>query len=89
MRPGFRTRLRHRLRSQLAGKSKRRNMGERDVIARLDGLHQLVQAPLVPVWDRLNTHVSREMRRFIEGRERLTVFLLPAYSPDLNTVEGV
>ncbi|BBJ37684.1 hypothetical protein SSPO_004020 [Streptomyces antimycoticus] len=41
------------------------------------------------VWDRLNTHVSRTMREMIEVREWLTVFLLSAYSPDLNPVEGV
>ncbi|MET9388573.1 transposase [Streptomyces sp. NPDC002928] len=36
----------------------------------------------------MSTHVSREMRRLIAEREWLTVFLLPAYSPDLNPVEG-
>ncbi|GAA3476132.1 hypothetical protein GCM10018966_006590 [Streptomyces yanii] len=41
------------------------------------------------VRDRLNTHVSRTMGELIEAREWLTVFLLPAYSPDLNPVEGV
>ncbi len=41
------------------------------------------------VWDRLNTHVSRVMRELIAERAWLTVFLLPAYSPDLNPVEGV
>ncbi|WP_262375395.1 transposase, partial [Streptomyces sp. sk2.1] len=38
---------------------------------------------------RLNTHVSRTMRELIDAREWLTVFLLPACSPDLNPVEGV
>ncbi|MFF4352549.1 transposase [Streptomyces sp. NPDC001530] len=64
-------------------------MGERDFIALIDGAHQLVRAPIVLVWDRLNTHVSRRMRQFIAEREWLTVFLLTAYSPDLNPVEGV
>lgn len=64
-------------------------MCERDYIALLDGVHQLVKAPIVLVWDRLNTHVSRAMRELIDQREWLTVFLLPAYSPDLNPVEGV
>jgi transposase len=41
------------------------------------------------VWDRLNTHVSHAMRELIAEREWLTVFQLPAYSPDLNPVEGV
>ncbi|MFH9821635.1 transposase [Streptomyces sp. NPDC017230] len=89
MRPGSRTRLCHRLRAHPAGKGIRRSMGERDFIALVDGAHQLVRAPIVLVWDRLNTHVSRRMRELVAEREWLTVFLLPAYSPDLNPVEGV
>lgn len=64
-------------------------MGERDFITLIDGVHQLVKAPIVLVWDRLNTHVSLAMRELIAEREWLTVFLLPAYSPDLNPVEWV
>lgn len=64
-------------------------MSERDFIALIDGIHQLVKAPIVLVWDRLNTHVSRRVRDLVAEREWLTVFLLPAYSPDLNPVEGV
>lgn len=89
MRPGSRTRLYHRLRTHPAGKSKRRSMGERDFMALIDGVHQLVKAPIVLVWDRLNTHVSHAMRELIATRDWLTVFLLPAYSPDLNPVEWV
>jgi transposase len=89
MRPGSRTRLCHRLRTHRAGKGKRRSMGEWDFIALIDGVHQLIKAPIVLVWDRLNTHVSRAMGELIAEREWLTVFLLPAYSPDLNPVEWV
>jgi hypothetical protein len=71
------------------GKGKRRSMGERDFIALIDGTHQLLKAPIVLVWDRLNTHLSHAMRELIAEREWLTVFLLPAYSPDLNPVEWV
>jgi hypothetical protein len=63
-------------------------MSERDYVALLDGVHQLVKAPIVLVWDRLNTHVSKAMQQRIAEREWLTVFLLPAYSPQLNPVEG-
>ncbi|MEV6594901.1 transposase [Streptomyces acidicola] len=89
MRPGSRARLCHRLRTHRAGKGARRSMGERDFIALVDGVHQLHKAPIVLVWDRLNTHVSHAMRELIAEREWLTVFLLPAYSPDLNPVEWV
>ncbi|TRO55805.1 IS630 family transposase [Streptomyces sp. IB201691-2A2] len=64
-------------------------MGEQDFIALIDGVHQLVRAPIVLVWDRLNTHVSRRMRELVAERAWLTVFLLPAYSPDLNPAEWV
>ncbi|MFD3658880.1 transposase [Streptomyces sp. NPDC058620] len=89
MRPGSRTRLSCRLLAHPAGNSKRRSMSESDFIALIDGMHHLVRAPLVLVWDRLNTHVSRRIRRMIDHRDWLTVFLLPAYAPDLNPVEGV
>ncbi|MFE2672065.1 transposase [Streptomyces mirabilis] len=89
MRPGSRTRLCHRLRTHPSGKGKRRSVSERDFIALIDGAHQLVKAPIVLVWDRLNTHVSHAMRELIAERSWLTVFLLPAYSPDLNPVEWV
>ncbi|MFI9046059.1 transposase [Streptomyces sp. NPDC053427] len=88
-RAGSRTRLCHRVRTHAAGTGMRRGMSERDYIALLDGVHQLVKAPIVLVWDRLNTHVSYAMRELIAEREWLTVFLLPAYSPGPNPVEGV
>nr|WP_073952770.1 hypothetical protein [Streptomyces kebangsaanensis] len=49
---------------------------------------QTVKASIVPVGDRLNTHVSRKMRALVAERGWLTVFLLPAYPPDPYPVEG-
>ncbi|MET8631046.1 transposase [Kitasatospora sp. NPDC004669] len=89
MRPGSRTRLCHRLRRHTGRKGERRSLSERDYIGLVDGLHQLVKAPVVLVWDRLNTHVSHAMRELIAEREWLTVFLLPGYAPELNPVEGL
>jgi putative transposase len=37
-------------------------MSERDFIGLIDCVRQLVRAPIVLVWDRLNTHVSRRKR---------------------------
>ncbi|MFC8720727.1 transposase [Kitasatospora sp. NPDC057198] len=64
-------------------------MGERNFIALVDGIHRLVKAPIVLIWDRLNTHVSHAMRELIAERTWLAVFLLPAYSPALNPVGWV
>ncbi|MCL7491508.1 transposase [Streptomyces sp. MCA2] len=87
MRPGSRTRLGHRVRRHTGRKGERRSLSERDYIALVDGVHQLVKAPIVLVWDRLNTHVSHQMRDLIDARSWLTVFALPAYAPELNAVE--
>jgi transposase len=57
--------------------------------ARVRPPHRLVRAPIVLVWDRLSTHVSHAIRELIHERAWLTVFLLPACSPDLNPVEWV
>ncbi|MFB7213109.1 transposase [Streptomyces sp. NPDC056255] len=56
-------------------------------MALVDGMHQLVKAPIVLVRDRLNTHISHAMRELVAEGAWLTVFLLPAYTPDLNPVE--
>ncbi len=55
MRPGSRNRLCHRLRIHPAGKGKRRSMGGSGFVALIDGVHQLVKAPVVLVWDRVST----------------------------------
>ena len=86
-RPGSRTRLCHRLRLHTGRKNERRSLSEDDYIRLIDGMHHLVKAPMVLVWDRLNTHVSHTMRELIEAREWLTVFILPSYAPELNAVE--
>lgn len=81
MRPGSRTRLCHRLRTHPAGKGARPSTGEQDFIALIDGIRQLVGAPIVLVRDRLNTHVSRRTRELVAERAWLTVFLLPGCPP--------
>lgn len=44
---------------------------------------------LVVVMDQAPPHVSKRTRTFITRQERLTVFYLPKYSPDLNPDEKV
>ncbi|MFD5086686.1 transposase [Kitasatospora sp. NPDC058406] len=87
MRPGSRTRLCHRVLRHSGRKGQRRSLSEHDYIGLMDGVHHLVRAPIVLVWDRLNTHVSHAMRSLIGGRDRLTVFVRPDYALELIAVE--
>jgi len=88
-RPGSRTRLCYRVKAHRGRKGERRSLSEADYIALLDTVHQQLRAPIILVWDRLNTHRSAVMRRMIAARPWLRVFSLPAYAPDLNPVEAV
>ncbi|MGI3223227.1 hypothetical protein ACRJ4B_03870 [Streptomyces sp. GTA36] len=49
-------------------------------------MHQLLKAPIVLVWARLNTRASHKMRDLTEARAWLTVFTLPAYAREANAV---
>lgn len=64
-------------------------MSEHDYIGLIDAAHQQLKAPIILVWDRLNTHRSKTMTAMIDARDWLTVVLLPPYAPDLNPAEGV
>ncbi|WP_123678630.1 transposase [Couchioplanes caeruleus] len=70
-------------------KGERGSFSEDDYIAFLDQAHQRLRAPIVLIWDNLNTHVSVRIRELITARRWLTVIRLPAYAPDLNPAEGV
>ena len=89
LRPGSRTRLCYRIRVHHGRRSERRSLSETDYMRLLDGAHHLLRAPIVLVWDRLSTHVSKAMQHLVAARPWLTVFFLPAYAPELNPVEGV
>ncbi|MFE9934413.1 transposase [Streptomyces sp. NPDC005533] len=60
-------------------------MSEQDCIGPIDGMRQLVRAPIMLVWDRLNTHVSHVMRELSAGLA--DAFILPSYAPELHVVE--
>lgn len=52
--------------------------------------HQLLDAPLVWVWDNLNIHLQAQLKEFADAHDDwLKVFYLPAYAPELNPVEGM
>jgi len=88
-RPGARARLFYRTRVHRGRKGERRSMSEADYAGLVTAAHQQLSAPLILIWDNLNTHISAAMRAFIEAHpDWLTEVRLPAYAPDLNAVEG-
>jgi putative transposase len=89
VRPGRRSRLIYRTIVHRGRRNERRSFAETDYIALLDAAHQQLNAPIVLVWDNLNTHISAAMRELIAARNWLHVIRLPAYAPDLNPTEGV
>ncbi len=89
VRPGQRSRLIYRTLTRRGRKGERRSVAETDYAALLDAAHRQLGAPIVVIWDNLNTHVSAAMRELIAARDWLCVVRLPAYAPDLNPVEHV
>jgi putative transposase len=87
--PGKRTRLFYRIHTYHGRKSERKGFTEADYATLLRAVHHELHAPLVVVWDGLNTHTSTVMRQFINAHDWLTVVRLPAYAPELNPTEGV
>lgn len=51
--------------------------------------HLHLGAPIVLIWDNLNTHWAAGMRQYAADHDWLTIVQLPSYAPDLNPVEGV
>ena len=87
--PGARGRLFYRVRVHRGRKGERRSMSEADYAGLVTAAHHQLHAPVILIWDNLNTHVSAAMRAFIEAHpDWLTEVRLPAYAPDLNAVEG-
>jgi len=89
VKPGQRTRMFYRIHVYHGRKRERKGFVEDDYIQALRAAHQQLKAPIVLVWDNLNTHISRVMRRFVAAHAWLTVFQLPGYAPELNPTEGV
>ena len=63
-------------------------MTEADYASLITAAHRYLNAPVIVIWDNLNTHLSRKMRAFTTAHpDWLTMIQLPAYAPDLNPVE--
>lgn len=90
LKPGARGHLFYRMRIHRGRKGERRSMSEADYASLIAAAHHQLQAPLIVVWDNLNTHVSAVMHEFTGAHpDWLTVIQLPSYAPDLNACEGV
>ena len=90
LRPGSRGRLFYRVRIHRGRKGERRSMSEADYAELVTAAHRQLHAPVILIWDNLNTHVSAMMRALTGARrDWLTVIQLPAYALDLNPAEGV
>ena len=67
-------------------KGSRPSLGEADYAALIAAAHRALGAPIILVWDNLNTHRSKKMRAFTEAHpDWLTVVHLPGYAPDLTS----
>jgi putative transposase len=89
LKPGARGRFFYRIRIHRGRKGERRSMSEADYASLVTAAHNQLKAPVILVWDNLNTHLSTVMRTFTSAHpDWLTVIQLPAYAPDLNPVEG-
>ena len=81
-RPGHRPHLYYRQVTHRGRKNERRSLSEADYAALLRAAHHQLHAPIILIWDNLNTHVSKRMNKFVAAHtDWLTVVRLPAYAP--------
>jgi hypothetical protein len=64
--PGARARLFYKVRTYRGRKGERRSMSEADYGHLVTAAHNQLHAPMILIWDNLNTHISAAMRAFIE-----------------------
>jgi hypothetical protein len=89
LKPGARGHLFYRLRIHRGRKGERRSMSEDDYAGLVTAAHKELHAPVILIWDNLNTHVSAAMQALISARSGwLTEVRLPSYAPELNAAEG-
>ena len=89
LKPGRPGRFFYHVRVHRRRKGERPSLSEADYAHLITAAHHALGAPLIVVWDNLNTHRSSKMRAFTDARTSwLTVIRLPGYAPDLNAVEG-
>ena len=78
LKPGSRGHLFYRVRIHRGRKGGRRSMSEADYAELVTAAHRELNAPVILIWDNLNTHVSAVMRALTGARrDWLTVIQLP------------
>ncbi len=87
--PGHRSRLIYRPRRDDGQRDGRKSFSWRDYRDLLIAAHQQLDGPIVLAWDNLNAHKAAGVRQWAAAREWLTIYHLPPYAPDLNSVEGI
>jgi hypothetical protein len=60
--PGARSRFFYRARTHYGRKGERRSMSEADYASLVTAAHNQLHAPVILIWDNLNTHISAAMR---------------------------
>ncbi len=60
---------------------------QEQVIAFLGHLRRHLRRPLVVVWDHLQAHQSKSLRRWLGGGRQIHLEYLPGYAPELNANE--
>ena len=88
VKPGHQGHLFTTVRVHRRRKGQRRSLSEADYAALFTAAHHQLHAPLIVIWDNLNTHRTHQMRVFIARRPWLKVAYLPSYAPELNAAEG-
>jgi putative transposase len=89
MKAGSPGRFSFRLRLHRGRKGERRSMSGKDYAQLVTAAHRTLDAPVILIWDNLNTHRSKAMRAFTSAHpDWLTVVQLPACAPGLNPAEG-
>lgn len=60
-----------------------------EVVGFLYQLAAQIDGEIILVWDNLNVHKSKDVKRFLERHIRFSSVHLPPYCPELNPDEGV
>jgi putative transposase len=90
VKPGERPRLIYRTHTYHRRKGETKGLTEADYAALLTAAHQQLHAPMVLIWDNINTHGTPTMHAFLNAHtDWLTVYHLPPYAPELNPAEGI